>query len=577
MATASFAQRISVSGNTFVVNGNQIWINGANTPWQNWNDFGGSYNSGFWSSHFQTLRDNGINATRVWITCNGEVGINISSAGFVSGATTAFWSHVDDLMRIAQEKQIYLMVALISFDHTKDYHPNYQSWRNMYNSAANQQSFINNFVNPFVDRYKNNPYFFAVDVANEIDWVFEQHGVPTNTVLDLIARTANAVHGRSSVLVCQGMGTGPKYNSSVFNGNLLTDASLGARQAGAKVDFYKLHYYSWQHPYFNSPFDRSPTDWNINDKPCIVGEAPAKGPGTPSYTTTQAYERAYTLGWRGVMAWTSNGVDVNGSITELGPATQAFRNNHYALVYPTTTTPVTAATIYGDALATDWSNWSWSATVGLSNTSPVQMGTHSISVAYAGWGALSLRKGTAQSTSGYSAVKFWVHGGSGANKSIQLYTETSDSGGAGTSVNFTATAGAWTEITVSLASLGSPASIKRINFKSNSGTAQTAVYFDDIRLTGGTARVGNDVALASVAPGASPNPFRDRLTLRVASPDGIPVQVRMYDRLGREVYGQTAQPVGQRVELRPAVRSGLYLLRVVANGQASEIKVVRGE
>ncbi len=83
--------------------------------------------------------------------------------------------------------------------------------------------------------------------------------------------------------------------------------------------------------------------------------------------------------------------------------------------------------------------------------------------------------------------------------------------------------------------------------------------------------------MAEHRPGASPNPFRDQLTVRVASPDGVPVQVRMYDRLGREVYGQIAQPVGQRVELRPAVRPGLYLLRVVANGQAGETKVVRGE
>ena len=75
--------------------------------------------------------------------------------------------------------------------------------------------------------------------------------------------------------------------------------------------------------------------------------------------------------------------------------------------------------------------------------------------------------------------------------------------------------------------------------------------------------------------GASPNPFRDRLTLRVPSPDGVRVQVRMYDRLGREVYGQTVNPVGQRGELRPMVRPGLYLLRVVVGGQAREIKVVR--
>jgi hypothetical protein len=34
------------------------------------------------------------------------------------------------------------------------------------------------------------------------------------------------------------------------------------------------------------------------------------------------------------MAWTSNGVDSNGGMTQLAPATQAFRNNHFSLVFP---------------------------------------------------------------------------------------------------------------------------------------------------------------------------------------------------------------------------------------------------
>ena len=32
------------------------------------------------------------------------------------------------------------------------------------------------------------------------------------------------------------------------------------------------------------------------------------------------------------MAWTSNGVDENGNLEQLGPATRAFRDHHAALV-----------------------------------------------------------------------------------------------------------------------------------------------------------------------------------------------------------------------------------------------------
>jgi endoglucanase len=145
------------------------------------------------------------------------------------------------------------------------------------------------------------------------------------------------------------------------------------------------------------------------------------------------------------------------------------------------TTPV--ATIYGDALASDWASWSWSATIDFNGTSPVRVGTRAINVTYQGWGGLSLRKGTAQSTSGYTALKFWVHGGTGTAKSLRVYTQTADGGGESPSVVVSAPANTWTEITVPLSSLGNPASIKRLNIQENSGTAPPMMTFDEIRLT----------------------------------------------------------------------------------------------
>lgn len=139
--------------------------------------------------------------------------------------------------------------------------------------------------------------------------------------------------------------------------------------------------------------------------------------------------------------------------------------------------------IYTDSLASDWTNWSCSATTNFGSTAQVKNGSRSVAVTYdAGWAALSLRKCTALSTSGYSAIRFWVHGGSGANKSLRVSTQTADNGGNSTAVTVTATAGQWSEITVNLSQLGNPTSIKRLNIQNNSGNAQSVIYFDDIRL-----------------------------------------------------------------------------------------------
>jgi hypothetical protein len=320
-------QRISVSGTEFRVNGSRIWLNGTNTPWNKWNDFGGGFDTGWWDNEFRQLEDLHINCTRVWITCDGNnAGINIDNDGYISGVNALFWLHVDRLMEIAQERQIYTMIALISFDHTKPGNPNASKWINMYNSDVNRQAFADNYAVPFVNRYKDNPYFFAVDVGNELEWVWENHGVASGNVINLISRVADGIKSNSDVLVCQGWGAGIKYNTSAHGGS-------GNYLANAHVDFYNIHYYDWQNQWFGNPFDRSPAYYNMNSKPCIIGETPAKG--SAGYTALQCYQKAFEQGWQGLMVWTSNGVDGNGDKMDSKPGTDWIYTNYPDLVLGT--------------------------------------------------------------------------------------------------------------------------------------------------------------------------------------------------------------------------------------------------
>jgi len=341
-AQAVFGDRITISGNQFMAGGQRIWINGANTPWNNWNDFGGSYNASWWDSHFQQLHDNGVNAIRVWITCSGEVGVNISEAGFVSGATDKHWQDLDSFFQIAQQRQIYIMATLMSFDHFKNTYTTYTRWRNWLQSTSNIDSYVTNYLIPFVNRYESNPYLWSIDLINEPDWVHENAEVGQfawDPLQEYWARAARAIHENSPILVTVGMGM-PKYNSSCANGcegNVIADSALRAKvnDPDVYIDFYSSHYYPWQDPYFGGiPFYKSPTDYYGSDpgKPSMIGETPATA--STGHTLTEDYENAYINGWQGVMPWTSNGVDSNGGFDQLVPATNAFRTNHPSLVFP---------------------------------------------------------------------------------------------------------------------------------------------------------------------------------------------------------------------------------------------------
>ncbi|MBN1697229.1 MAG: dockerin type I repeat-containing protein [Spirochaetales bacterium] len=334
------AQRIYVENAAFKVNGNPVFINGANTPWNNWNDFGGSYNSSWWDNEFKRIKNAGGNATRIWITCSGEVGINIDSSGRVSGATQDHWDDLADMFQLARSNQIYILATLISFDHTKNTYNTYQSWRNMYASSANIDSFAANYVVPFVNRFKDNPYLFAVEPCNEIEWVNQDSNnaqLPWSTLQYFCARVVAAVHANSDVLAT--VGVSMKWQTDVYQnneGNQFSDDRLRAQYNNANVylDFYSPHFYDWVTDWFGNPMASTKvSEYGLTDKPVVIGELPANGVG--GVNITDCYMNGYSNGLQGLMPWTSNGVDSNGNLDSgLGAALTNFYNNYPDLVYP---------------------------------------------------------------------------------------------------------------------------------------------------------------------------------------------------------------------------------------------------
>lgn len=345
----TFSQFVTVSGNKFLVDGEEIIMNGANTPWNKWNDFGGNYTSSWWDVEFQKIKAAGGNSTRIWITCSGTVGINILADGTVTGATSAFWSDVENMLQLAQKNKIYIKATLISFDHFKNSNSKYQSWRNMIMSDEKVATFTDNFVVPFINRFKNNPYLWAIDVCNEIEWVnqnAECGQISWNRLQYFVARVASAVHDNSKVLVTLGSAA-IKWNSDKFEGNFWSDAKLKAQfnKDNAKLDFYSPHFYGWVVKWFgNFALNKTPADYGINDRPCVIGENPAKGVFNDGANPTlevpalQMFLGAYNKGWKGLMPWTSNGVDSNGNLKEFESGLKAFKAAHPELIDPTYTT-----------------------------------------------------------------------------------------------------------------------------------------------------------------------------------------------------------------------------------------------
>lgn len=336
---ASADERISVSGSEFRAGGKRVWLNGANTPWHAWNDFGGHYDAVWWDKHFEKLHENGINATRVWMSCNGDVGINIDTNGVVTGCTPAWWGDVESLMRSAAKHHVYIMATLLSFDHFSDRHPKYARWRKMLTDGGNIDALVAHYVVSFVARYKDNPCLWSIDLCNEPDWIYENAScgrISWDWIQRYVAKAAVAIHSNSPILVTVGIAMGPKYQDVRRKGDVFGDAVLRAEADGsplARLDFYSSHHYDWMTRSYGNPFTETPAAYGLEGgKPAVIGECPAQG--LAGRSSKQDYEDAYRNGWQGVLGWTSNGVDRNGSLEQLAPATRAFRDNHSELVSP---------------------------------------------------------------------------------------------------------------------------------------------------------------------------------------------------------------------------------------------------
>lgn len=316
--TTDGSARVTVDGTKFMVGDKELWLNGVNAPWDKWNDFGGGFNFEFWQDHFQKLHNSGVNAARIWVVCNGDVGMLISADGTFDGATTAHWEDLDNLFYLAEQYQIYIMATVQSFDNFKDSNQNYNAWRALIQDSDKTDRFVDNYIVPFVQRYGKSDYFWSVDLCNEPDWIVENEECGKLDWLYLeqyYAKAAAAIHANSDVLVTVGMGM-IKYNSDSQQGNKISDSELQSTLSGDKydkslayVDFYSTHWYTWMQGMWGYPFGESPTDFGLDGtKPSVIGECPAVASDS-NFDITSAYEEAYNNGWNGVFAWKTSGQD----------------------------------------------------------------------------------------------------------------------------------------------------------------------------------------------------------------------------------------------------------------------------
>jgi hypothetical protein len=351
----SRSQTVTISGNKFMVGSNQIFFNGVNTPWQYQSDgdisfLKKNFNVSWWNTEFQNLVNNKINLCRVWIHGTGYYTPATDAYGNVSAysSSDSFWTEMDALVNAAAAKQVYIFPTFWSFDMVKNNTANYQRYRDLIVNDTKIDSYINNFLIPFVQRYANNPYVLGYDICNEPEHMWRDANcgnLSSYWVTRFLAKCAAAVNQNTTKPVTVGS-MWVIYNSPSYGGkddtsnagwNRYTNANLQQYYANsnAYLDFYSPHWYGWQYDNGTSgPFQNTVTNWiGTDDKPVLIGET--FGGNMPYITMSNYYLQSYSNGFDGVCGWRNpNYDDGYGTFAGITAGTNAFYNAYPNLVYP---------------------------------------------------------------------------------------------------------------------------------------------------------------------------------------------------------------------------------------------------
>jgi hypothetical protein len=488
LSTAASAQtpKLTVRGKLQYVHGiNIAWMFGRYSTDLGINplhpQWGCGYNSTTANNWLNDIDQMKVNVVRLWLF-EGMEGLTFDSSGHVSGIQATFLTNLDDMIAKANAKGLaYELVLLV---HTADLElgkplPNGVIIKNFLTDTTARQKFLANAVRPLAVRYQGNQAVFSYDIMNEAD-LGVMRGVCNRTQMRaFVTACASEIHNVDAAAQVTCSCAFYKFNSLEEHNTWF---------GGLGLDYYENHNYA------TVPDLKVVPAWL--DKPLLLGEYGPSLPA-PDYTgqrwteeeqnssVTAHLTQAESRGWAGTMAWMywhSTGFGENITKTPgganvwetTGTTIKTFGSRYFD--------PAPALKIYDETLAINWANWSWGCTASFGNTFRVFSGTKSIVVdASQPWSAVSLRKGTALSTAGYSKVRFAIYTPNRA-RAFAFYTQTTDNGAASPVYNFVSTANAWTQVTVNLSDIGNPTSIKRINIQSMTGTAIGRHWIDAIEL-----------------------------------------------------------------------------------------------
>ncbi|XP_064600905.1 mannan endo-1,4-beta-mannosidase-like [Liolophura sinensis] len=325
-ASSSF---LSVHGNHFQLNGERVFLSGANQAWVSYGyDFGNrnyQWRGKDLERYLKELHEAGGNSLRIWIHIEGAVTPNFDGNGYVTAPDKegTFLNEMKTYLKKAQEYNILVFFclwngAVAQGDHYK--------LDGLIKDPKKLQSYIDKALIPWVNTVKHFPSLGGWDIMNEPEgeiipdlqnsepcyrttslhnsgagWAGRKY--TAQEYLRFINWQADAIHRADpKSLVSVGSWNVQSNTDAMGKVDFYKDSCLlkaGGRAKGT-MDFVQTHSYAWQGSYDSySPFKHVASDYH-QTKPIVIGEFNQVSGGGMDIVDQFAW--AYNKGYSG--AWT---------------------------------------------------------------------------------------------------------------------------------------------------------------------------------------------------------------------------------------------------------------------------------
>lgn len=457
----------TVQGNKIIdPNGKQVLLRGVDRPSFEWNQNGEQASL----ADYQLMKNWGSNVIRLSVNQD-------------------FWLQTSSYANTI-DQQVAWVTGTLGLGMIIDLHWNNGGQQNM----ADRNSIT--FWSQMAARYKGNPWvmFELYNEPHDVSWSQWLRGDATYAGMQEMYNAVRAAGANNLVIVC---GLNWAFDlSGVGNGYAVQGTNVA----------YATHPYDYP--------GKQAADW-----PAAFGFLTSTAPvimtefgqycATGNYVADLlAYAQNNGIHWT-AWAWYVNGCSFPSIISDWtgtpAPGVGVIVKNYLSGNAPATSTSTTgsattgsttgsttpasgAMSVYTDALASGWQDWSWAVGYSLTDSTYARSGSKSIKFPVAAYGGIYLHTTSAVTIGAYSTIQFYVNGGTSAVSSSSLSVKIYGTSATvvGNSVNFPASvpAGQWSLMAISISSFGVPSNtqISGIAITSNVDASAGTIWIDEIAL-----------------------------------------------------------------------------------------------